>query len=795
MTQQGIEVEQLCYEDLFNNAPNAYIVTDGQTAILLANDQAQDLLRLPQESLLKQLLSRFLAQPDRLLFMSKRDQLLTSRQALAFESRLELLDHTQVAVAIRVSACPGAEGCKMFCWSIREIDQAKQTEAQLQLQAQVLCQTHNPVISTDLEGYITSWNRGSERLFGYSTAEAMGEHISLLYPHPEMREMLQRQIIAPLKAKGEQEIEIRVQCKSGDRIDLLLSLSLLRDQYQNPSGMIGVAMDITERKQTEAILRQSEEFKRRLLESSSDCIKVLDLDGRLIYMNEGGLCLLEIDDLVPFLNTEWISLWPDAAQQQALSAITAAKAGQSARFQSFCPTAKGAPKWWDVVVTPVLNTTGQVDQLLVTSRDITERRDAEEQLRQVNEQLILSNAELYRATRLKDGFLANMSHELRTPLNAILGMTEGLQDEMFGPLSDRQKSAIDTIEHSGQHLLELINDILDLAKIESGKLELQLAPVSVNHLCTSSVAFIRQQAIAKNIQLTTELPFGLPGIWVDELRMRQVLINLLNNAVKFTAAGGIVKLVVQQEQVQEQQFLNFAVIDTGIGIAQTDIDKLFQPFVQIDSQFNRKHTGTGLGLSLVQRLVELHHGTIAVISTLGQGSCFTVRLPYQIDHTNKTSPEAVAFRQQLYLVNDLAQDSNSGMASRSQSQLLNAQILLVEDNEVNAVTLISYLEGRGYRLMLATNGQDAIHLAIKHQPDLILMDIQMSGMDGLEAIRRMRSHIELVDTPIIAVTALAMSSDRERCLAVGANDYITKPVKLKQLIFSIQRLLKKNTEI
>jgi signal transduction histidine kinase len=240
------------------------------------------------------------------------------------------------------------------------------------------------------------------------------------------------------------------------------------------------------------------------------------------------------------------------------------------------------------------------------------------------------------ANQAKSEFLASMSHELRTPLNAILGMSECLQENIFGELNSSQKKAIATIESSGQHLLALINDILDLAKIESGKVELQIAPVSINNLCSFSLSFVKQIAISKNIELNLDIPVNVDEIALDELRTRQILINLLSNAVKFTPEGGSVTLKVWLEEAEgvnssfdpQHPHIKFSVSDTGIGIAQADIPKLFQSFVQVDSSLNRQYTGTGLGLSLVSRLVELQNGSIDVVSTVGQGSCFTVTLPY-----------------------------------------------------------------------------------------------------------------------------------------------------------------------
>uniref|UniRef100_B8HNN2 histidine kinase n=1 Tax=Cyanothece sp. (strain PCC 7425 / ATCC 29141) TaxID=395961 RepID=B8HNN2_CYAP4 len=438
-------------------------------------------------------------------------------------------------------------------------------------------------------------------------------------------------------------------------------------------------------------------------------------------------------------------------------------------------------------------------------QELTERQQTQQQLTERNQQLAESNQKLAHATRLKDEFLANMSHELRTPLNAILGMTEGLTDVIFGSINTQQKKALQTIDRSAHHLLELINDILDVAKIESGQIELNCAATSVLLLCQSSLSFIKQQALRKNIHLEVQIPPHVPDVWVDERRIRQVLINLLNNAVKFTPEGGSVTLSVQRQlivqdppplqgitkvrvhrtpieqqlgiQLQTSQFevhnyLRIAVTDTGIGIPSHYLHKLFQPFVQIDSALNRQYTGTGLGLALVKRIVELHGGEVGVTSTEGAGSCFTIDLPCVSGSSSSSSPF-------------LAESSPAHLSDPANPPC----ILLAEDNEANISTISSYLKAKGYRVLVAKNGQEAIDLGQAAQPDLILMDIQMPGVDGLSAIQQLRQAPSSAHLPIIALTALAMNGDRDRCLAAGANEYLSKPVKLSQLVILIQQLL------
>jgi len=439
----------------------------------------------------------------------------------------------------------------------------------------------------------------------------------------------------------------------------------------------------------------------------------------------------------------------------------------------------GQKIWLETNKLPLRDLQGEIIGVLGTYQDISDRKYAEEKLWQTNEQLM-------RATRLKDEFLANMSHELRTPLNAILGMTESLQEEIFGAVTPEQIKALQLIETSGTHLLSLIDDILDLSKIEAGQITLDLKTTSIDSLCNSSLSFVKQQSIQKHIHIETKFSQDLPEIHVDERRIRQVLINLLNNAVKFTPEGGKITVEITSLAIAPpdtyaqtpQECLRIAVSDTGIGIAPNDIQKLFRPFVQIDSALNRQYTGTGLGLALTKRIVELHGGWVDLTSELGVGSCFAFNLPYT--HTSLPLTEVVP-----------AETDSAKSKSKTESLPL---ILLAEDNDINIMTISNYLKAKGYRMIIAKDGKEAVDLVLSAQPDLVLMDIQMPKMNGIEAIKLIRSQ-NLDDLPIIAVTALNQPGDRARCLEAGANEYLAKPIKLKQLETMIQSLLLARTQI
>lgn len=386
------------------------------------------------------------------------------------------------------------------------------------------------------------------------------------------------------------------------------------------------------------------------------------------------------------------------------------------------------------------------------------------QYRQLSEQLGIANQDLERAAQMKDEFLATMSHELRTPLTAIIGLAEVLREEVYGALNPKQMKSVRTIEESGENLLAQLNDLIDLSKIESGNLELQCGRVSIRSLIESCLGSVQQQVQDQQITLNHHIPADLTEVTGDELRLRQVLLNLISNAVKFTSQGGEVSI---KAGMPDAKTVQVTVQDTGIGIPTPEISKIFEPFVQLDSSRARPYAGTGLGLTLVQRLVNLHSGSIQVKSEVGAGSTFTVTLPFSCTPAAREQPPTLPAHH--------PRDTSTPL------------ILLAEDRESIVLLLTDYLEEQGYRVAIAPHGQAAIDLATRQSPDLIFMDIRLPQVDGLEATRQIRHH--LPHTPIIALTSLLMPEDEERFLAAGFSDSLSKPLKMEQLTEMISKHL------
>jgi PAS domain S-box-containing protein len=418
--------------------------------------------------------------------------------------------------------------------------------------------------------------------------------------------------------------------------------------------------------------------------------------------------------------------------------------------------------------------------IMGTAVDLTERKQAEIALhaerrlltRRIAERtadLSAANAELLRAVRLKDEFLASISHELRTPLNAILGMAGVLQEEVYGGLNNQQQHALQQIEVSGRRLLNMINDLLDLSKIGAGKVALVIDHVTLKPVCQASLALFEAEIRQKQLHVALDYDDAVQTLPADEHRLKQILVNLVSNAVKFTPESGTIGLRVTGDTVSHA--VQITVWDTGIGIAAEDMACLFQPFVQLDGRLSRAYGGTGLGLALVYRVVEMHGGSITVTSSPGEGSCFTVALPWNRDSiptSERTLPE----------------ERTTSLLTLTDWQFTPQRpvILIAENNERQLEYASNCLSAEGYQIVVARTGAEAVARTHEVHPNILMLSMHMPDFDALETLHRIRADTSLGPVFIIVLTSLALPGEYERCLAAGVNAYFRKPVHLPDIV-------------
>ena len=764
------------------------------------------------------------------------------------------------------------------------------------------------IIIIDSQGRIVMVNARTETQFGYARDEMVGQPLEMLLPerYRELHVTHRTEFAAhPRIRPMGTDLHLVGRRKDGSEFPIEVGLSYI--ETENGVLAMSFILDVTERKTAEEGLR----LTQRAIESATNGIVIADAqrpDVPILYVNPA------FERITGYVRDEVIGrncrfLQADDHDQPALDDLRAAlRAERPCQVVLRNYRKDGTLFWNELDIAPVHDELGRLTHFVGIQNDITERKMSEEELAHKNRELDQALEAASAATRAKSEFLANMSHEIRTPLNAIIGMTGLLLDTA---LTKEQREYAETVRISGDVLLSVINDILDFSKIEAGKMEMEQQPFDLVDCVKASLDLIVPNAAEKGIEMIYTVDEGTPAILIgDVTRLRQVLVNLLSNAVKFTSGGEVVvavnsRPIGEPEATPSQHEVHFAVRDTGIGIPRERLGRLFQPFSQVDASTTRRYGGTGLGLVISKRLVEMMNGNIWVESEAGKGSVFhfTIRVhapPQQQrisasaaqaemagkrvlivdDNTsNRTiltrqmqswgmqtcdaasGPEALGYLRagerfdvavldiqmpdmdgltlaaeihtllprlplimlssigardpgvqspnvaayltkpirslQLYgiVVNVLrgqpvaVQQTASGMRIDSQmGQRHPLHILLAEDNIVNQKVTARILERLGYRSDIVANGYEVLEALERQRYDVVLMDVQMPEMDGLEATRRIVRRWPKEERPrLIAMTAYALEGDREWCLAAGMDDYITKPVKIEELVEALEK--------
>lgn len=536
--------------------------------------------------------------------------------------------------------------------------------------------------------------------------------------------------------------------------------------------------NISKRKKIEQALKESQIKYSSLVKASPVGIFRNNEYGECVYINRKCQEIIGID-----LDTCKGIGWVDYIHPEDRNAVWSNWANAFTSKQMFemeyrFLSPKGKVSWVLCQTIFEQNAQGKIIGSLGTLTDITDRKIFEQQLTKTAKKLKNSNRQLTHATQMKNEFIANVSHELRTPLNFILGVTKEFIDHNSERLSEEQKNDLFSIYHNSCYLLLLINDILDVAKIESGKLELILEEVSIKKLCDRSIDFIKKQAQQKNILINKKYKNIDYKITIDERRVVQILINLLSNAVKFTPNNG--KITLEIITFVKEQKIVFNVIDTGIGISEEDLSKIFESFVQIDSKLSRQYKGTGLGLNLVKKLTELHGGRVFVKSKLNEGSCFSVVIPCSFSDEQKSD---ITIKK-----TEINSDYDKELIIVNQKNL--PLLFVIENDHIFGETISNYLKAYNYTISILGKPESIISEISKNDYQLLLIDIDKENADFLDIIKSIRTLFDKTNKfiPIIVTTNDFNETDKRKYLNIGVNDYLDKKTRKSTLLAKIQNL-------
>ncbi|MEO5800762.1 MAG: response regulator [Gemmatimonadales bacterium] len=678
------------------------------------------------------------------------------------------------------------------------------------LQSAIFNSANFSSIATDARGVIQIFNVGAERMLGYAAADV----VNLITPADisDPLEVVARakglslELGTPITpgfealvfkaSRGIEDIyELTYIRKDGSRFPAVVSVTALRDAQDAIIGYLLIGTDNTARKLAEDALLKAGALQQAIFDSATFSSIATDAQGVIQIFNVGaermmGYTAAEVVNRV----TPATLHDPDELVKRAAALTREFGTAIAPGFEALVFKASrgiediyeltkirkdGSRFPAEVSVTALRDAQDIIIGFLLIGTDNTARLQVAEE-RKTLEQTLRRNTELESANQMKSEFLATMSHELRTPMNAIIGFSEVLRDGLVGELTPKQRGFVGDIFSSGQHLLSLINDILDLSKVEAGKMALDLEPVPIESLFINSLSIIRERAASRHIRLEMEGGEAMGVMYADARKLKQILYNLLSNAVKFTPEHGSVRLQVTRVPHTDvgaltgiapgraftppvhsfEEFFRFSVRDTGIGITPEGMEQLFRPFSQIDSGLARKFEGTGLGLAMVKLLAELHGGTVAVESVVGEGSCFTVWLPLRAH-----DPAA-------YLPRQVSGDPTQAPPVVGQTALV------VEDDQKAADLIRFHLEAEGFRVLHVLSAEQALMVAAEQPLSLITLDIMLPEMDGWQLLACLKDEPSLRRIPVVIISIVA---DRKRGFALGAAGVMGKPVSRQEL--------------
>ena len=768
--QTDLDASRARYFDLYDMAPVGYCTVSEKGLILEANLTAATLLRRERDALVGRGLSAFISKEDQELYYRCRKKLLDTNRPQECDLQMVRPDgaaffaHLEITVAQDENEEPV---CRVALIDVTGRKQGENALAALAMRNKTLMQSSGDGIHIlDDQGNVVEANETFCKMLGYTSEEVL--HLNVAdWDTQWSREELLVKVRELIAHSGVFETSHRRK----DGVVLEVEISGIGVSLDGHDHLYASARDITERKKSEESLRNL----RAAVEQSANTVAITDIRGNIEYANPAFEKATGYTAAEAIGKTHRMLKSGEQDAEFYRHLWTTIRSGKIWQGEFHNRRKDGSLYWELATISPIQSDKGETVRYLAIKEDITERKAMEASLATA-----LLRAEA--GNRAKSEFLSVMSHELRTPLNGVLGFAQLLSDT---PLDNEQKSFAETISHSGEHLLAIVSDILDFSSIEAGTLAIHVEPLAVADLVKMAVDTVRINTAEKGLELHCELAAGVPEqIAGDGQRIRQILINLLGNAVKFTASGSVVLRVVPTFE-NGGSFLDFSVEDTGIGISSETLSRLFQPFVQADSKMNRPFGGTGLGLAISRRIAEAMGGAITVASTPGKGSTFTFRLPLESATVRAGGVAAVPSP-----LSD-RQGSKSALTERRPPVQMGATptpsrgglVLVVDDDQASGVLAGKMLQSLGYRAEFATDGTKAVNAFGPGKYLAILMDVSMAVMGGLEATKKIRELEAAVGfhVPIIALTANVMPGDRERCLAAGMDDFLAKPFKKAEL--------------
>jgi PAS domain S-box-containing protein len=615
------------------------------------------------------------------------------------------------------------------------------------------------ICTHDLDGILLEANKASIATFGYKKEEMIGFPLSMLLP-AERQVEFDNFYLTEIRARGKAEGIMVAVNRWGKKIFLLYQNFLVSNGTE-PPYVIGFSQDITARKEAEMALKKSEEKYRSIIENMNLGLLQVNTEENIVYANQ-SFCDMSGHSLEDLIDKNALALF---SREKSITGNERAGKGKTDAWEQQVKDKNGAIKWWLISTAPVTANDGEFGGTIGIYLDITLHKKLEQELRS-------AKSEAEHSSHAKEAFLANMSHEIRTPMNAIIGIGNLLGKTQ---METQQRNYLEIIQKASNNLLVIINDLLDFSKIEAGKISLENIGFDLKGVVENATHILKHKAEEKGLLLTCWQSHDIEPVLIgDPYRLNQVLINLVSNAIKFTERGGVrVNCSVVESDDTSQKIL-FQVIDTGIGISEEFLDRLFEKFTQEAESVARQYGGTGLGMSISKQLIELMEGDIQVDSRKNAGTTISFSISFSIG---------------------TAADLPDAGTEKVDTQILKGKhILLVEDNPLNRILATTILRQYGADVDEAENGEIAIEKTGSGNYDLILMDVRMPVKNGLEATEYIRHAIDS-NIPIIALTANAFKEEKERCLAAGMNDFISKPFEEEKMIQLIAQWLGREIKI